>query len=299
MQAAFQEKCLTLVHFFATVLGTPGKPVVFVGHLTDDAEPVARGYGRFLRTSFPGWLALAERAEVAVGTKAYEFYLHFAHELFHHWVGVRGQLRPLNAESYWALEGMADYFAAMALDRTGLAADDSFLDHLALAAEALRDLPGRDLPIDESAETYESDSDYRRRLLVKSPLVCFLLDTHLVSARKEGYSLASVLRGVFFSAFVKGQGGAGTNFGNADVATQLNKILGLRGQILLGNYMRGDCYPVLEERANEVGLAWEEADGGAVQIDWAQPAVETAFWEPSPTRTRRADHSKMLGPSPR
>ena len=55
-------------------------------------------------------------------------------------------------------------------------------------------------------------------------------------------------------------------FGPAEFGTSVERVLGLRGRLVLGSYVRGDVMPALPEKAAELGLTWDMEASGAISV---------------------------------
>lgn len=145
--------------------------------------------------------------------KAYVSWLEMAsHEFFHAWNVKR--LRPIElgpfdyehenpTRSLWVVEGVTDYYGALAVHRAGLSTRDEYLDGLSNQVESLQTTPGR-LVQPVQLASYDAWIKYYRpdensanvsvSYYTKGTVVAFLLDAKVRKATGGATSLDDVLR---------------------------------------------------------------------------------------------------------
>lgn len=259
-----------LVGHYAKALGNAGQePLCVVLELRDVEADVASS-GRFVRAICPAAYLRATPAELTYGGAPYDFYRLLAHELYHRWIGILGISRPGAADVFWLSEGAAEYSAWIALVESGLTRPETALSELAVTARRVRDHPERARPIDGDDSVYASSSSYRELLLLKAPLVCFLLETRLLlhenASTGEALTLNALMRRILFVGMRREAQGTPV-FRAGDVAESVEAILGEVGPAALTTYLSGTIERALAERAEVVGIGWaDHADGTAPSL---------------------------------
>ena len=249
-----------IVAYYSNVFGSRGqRPITTVVEFGTERGDV-EVQGHFFRIQCPTGYALATPEEIRFGTEAFAFYHELTHELFHHWIGTSGMVAPLGTEGVWLSEGGADYFGALALSSLGIVTSEEPLRYLASVADRLGARDDRGRRINESAAVHDGDAEYRRLVRIKAPLVCFYLDTQLLTTRHENTSLATAVKRMFYTAFMRDRR-MGANFTEEELAGAMEGLMGMRGPLVLSRALRSDILPELAEKAAEVGLRWQHEDG--------------------------------------
>ena len=147
-----------------------------------------------------------------------------AHEIFHAWNVKR--LRPADMVPYvydrteptvwlWVSEGITDYYADLALVRSGVVTPDQFLAQTADKIAKVADAPPTALE-DASLSTWIHPTDGSGYLYYpKGSLAGLMLDVLIRDASDNRRSLDDVMRGLYRSTFKAGRGFTGAEWWRA------------------------------------------------------------------------------------
>lgn len=239
----------------------PYRDYTFILHLRENAggglehlNSASLGYSRFgLRTGRgPRSTSSGPNAAQPLESDYRGFLSLVAHEFFHLWNVKR--IRPdalgpfdYTQENYtkllWVAEGITDYYAEVALRRSGLTSEDEFLEGVARSFQNLQNTPGR---LVQSAEEASFDSwiKYYRQdensinsqvsYYDKGAILGLLLDLEIRKASSGRKSLDDVMRYLYTDFFKKNR-----NYAPADFQKACELMAGSSLEQFFARYVRG------------------------------------------------------------
>ncbi|HEY3581603.1 MAG TPA: PDZ domain-containing protein, partial [Pyrinomonadaceae bacterium] len=239
----------------------PYRDYTFILHLRSNAggglehlNSTALGYPRFgfrIRTGERATSAAPNASETP--ERDYRGFLSLvAHEFFHLWNVKR--IRPdalgpfdYTQENYtknlWVAEGITDYYADVALRRSGLISEDDFLDAAARAFQGLQNTPGRLVQSAEEAsfdawiKYYRQDENSINSQVSyydKGAILGLLLDLEIRKRSNGRKSLDDVMRYLYTEFYKKDR-----NYTPADFQKTAELMAGSSLEEFFARYVRG------------------------------------------------------------